>query len=69
MSSRQWNNKHYIKKQKILSQLSPAETHVNTISDISNLIEDSRRANILLHEGTKLIINDTLSSINPEEIY
>jgi hypothetical protein len=42
--------------------LSHAETHVNIISDISNLIEGSGRAYILLHEGTKLIINDALYS-------
>jgi hypothetical protein len=42
--------------------LSPAETHVNTISSISNLIEGSERAYILLPEETKLIINDALYS-------
>jgi hypothetical protein len=42
--------------------LSPAETHVNTISGISNLIEGSGRAYILLPEETKLIINDALYS-------
>jgi hypothetical protein len=52
-----------ILKSKIyFSQLSPAETHVNIISDINNLIEGSRRAYILLPEGTKLIINDALYS-------
>jgi hypothetical protein len=40
--------------------LSPAETHVNIISGISNLIEGSGRACILLPERTKLIINDAL---------
>jgi hypothetical protein len=42
--------------------LSPAETHVNIISDISNLIEGSGRSCILLPERTKLIINDALYS-------
>jgi hypothetical protein len=51
-----------LKSKKYFSQLSPAETHVNTISDISNLTEGSRRAYILLPKGTKLIINDALYS-------
>jgi GAG-pre-integrase domain len=51
-----------LKNNKYFSQLSPVETHVNAISDISNLIEDSGRACILLPEGTKLIINDALYS-------
>jgi GAG-pre-integrase domain len=42
--------------------LSPTETHINTISGISNLIEGSGRAYILLPEGIKLIINDALYS-------
>jgi hypothetical protein len=42
--------------------LSPAETRVHIISGISNLIEGSGRACILLPEGTKLIINDALYS-------
>ena len=42
------------------SQLSPAETHISTISGTSNLIEGSGRACILLPEGTKLMINDAL---------
>jgi hypothetical protein len=51
-----------LKSKRYFSQLSLAETHVNTISDISNLIEGSGRAYILLPEGTKLFINDTLYS-------
>jgi GAG-pre-integrase domain len=51
-----------LKNKKYFSQLSPEETHVNTISGISNLIEGSGRAYILLSEGTKLIINDALYS-------
>jgi hypothetical protein len=51
-----------LKSKKYFSQLSLAETHVNTISDISNLIECSERACILLPKGTKLIINDALYS-------
>jgi hypothetical protein len=51
-----------LKSKKYFSQLSHAETHVNTISGISNLIEGSGRAYILLPEGTKLIINDALYS-------
>jgi hypothetical protein len=51
-----------LKSKKYFSQLSPAETHVNIISSISNLIEGSGRAYILLPEWTKLIINDVLYS-------
>jgi hypothetical protein len=51
-----------LKSKKYFSQLCPAETYVNTISGISNLIEGSGRAYILLPEGTKLIINDALYS-------
>jgi hypothetical protein len=51
-----------LKNKKYFSQLSSEETHVNTISSISNLIEDYKRAYILLTEGTKLIINYTLYS-------
>jgi GAG-pre-integrase domain len=51
-----------LKSKKYFSQLSPAETYVNIISGISNLIESSRRAYILLPKGTKLIINDVLYS-------
>jgi hypothetical protein len=39
-----------LKSKKYFSQLSPAETHVNIISSISNLIEGSGRAYILLPE-------------------
>jgi hypothetical protein len=49
-----------LKSKKYFSKLSPA--HVNIISDISNLIEDSGRAYILLLERTKLIINDAIYS-------
>jgi hypothetical protein len=51
-----------LKNKKYFSQLSHVKTHVNTIYDISNLIEGSERAYILLPEGTKLIINDVLYS-------
>jgi hypothetical protein len=51
-----------LKSKKYFSQLSHAEIHVNIISNISNLIEGSRRSYLLLHEGIKLIINDTLYS-------
>jgi GAG-pre-integrase domain len=51
-----------LKSKKYFSQLSPAETYVNIISSISNLIESSGRAYILLTKGTKLIINDVLYS-------
>jgi hypothetical protein len=51
-----------LKSKKKFSQLSPAETHVNTIFYISNLIEGSRRAYIFLPEEIKLIINDALYS-------
>jgi hypothetical protein len=49
-----------LKDKKYFSQLSPAETHVNIISGISNLIEGSERVCIFLPKGTKLIINDAL---------
>lgn len=42
--------------------MSPVKTHVNTISDISNLIEGSEKVCILLRKGTELIINDALYS-------
>jgi hypothetical protein len=51
-----------LKCKKYFSQLSPAEIHVNTIYGIGNLIEGSGIAYILLPEGTKLIINNTLYS-------
>jgi hypothetical protein len=51
-----------LKSKKYFSQLSPVEIHVNIISGISNLIEGSERACILLSEGIKLIINDALYS-------
>jgi hypothetical protein len=51
-----------LKSKKYFSQLSHVKTHVNTIYDISNLIEGFERAYILLPEGTKLIINDVLYS-------
>ena len=44
------------------SQLSPAETYISTISGTNSLIEGSRRAYILLSEGTRIIINDALYS-------
>ena len=49
-----------LKSKKYFSQLSPVETHINTISGTCNLIEGSGRACILLPEGTKLIINDVI---------
>jgi hypothetical protein len=51
-----------LKNKKYFSQLSPAETHVNIIFGISNLIDGSGRAYILLPKGTKLIIDDALYS-------
>jgi hypothetical protein len=51
-----------IKNKRYFSQLSPTKTHVNIISGISNLIEGSGRAYILLPERTQLIINDALYS-------
>jgi hypothetical protein len=39
-----------LKNKKYFSQLSPVETHVNTIFGISNLIEGSGRVCILLSE-------------------
>jgi hypothetical protein len=51
-----------LKNKKYFSQSSSTKTNVNIISHISNLIEGSGRACILLHEVTKLIINDALYS-------
>ncbi|KAG4121989.1 hypothetical protein ERO13_D11G239651v2, partial [Gossypium hirsutum] len=39
-----------------------SDAHVNTISSSSKLIEGFRRAIILLHKGTKFVIDDTLYS-------
>ena len=51
-----------LKCKEYFSQLSPAETHISTISGTNILIEGSRRAYILLSEGTRIIINDALYS-------
>ena len=51
-----------LKYKKYFSQLSPAETHISTISGTNSLIKGSGRAYILLPEGTRLIINDALYS-------
>jgi hypothetical protein len=55
-----------LKSKKYFSQLSPVETHVNTISGISNLIEGSGRACILLPERIKLIIMTHYTLVNPD---
>ena len=49
-----------LKCKECFSQLSPAETHISTISSTNSLIEGSGRAYILLPKGTRLIINDAL---------
>ena len=49
-----------LKCKEYFSQLSPAETHISTISGTNSLIEGSGKAYILLPEGTRLIINDAL---------
>ena len=51
-----------LKCKEYFSQLSPAETHISTISGTNSLIEGSGRAYILLPEGTRLIITDALYS-------
>ena len=50
------------KEKKYFRQLYLSKTYVNTISGSSNLIEGSRRANIMLPKGTKFYINDALYS-------
>ena len=51
-----------LKSKKYFSQLHFGETNIRTISGTSNLIEGFGKACILLSEGTKLIIDDTLYS-------
>jgi hypothetical protein len=50
------------KDKKYFQQLSLSKAYVNTISGSLNLIEGSRRANIMLPKGTKLYIDDALYS-------
>lgn len=51
-----------LRNKKFFSNLVMTRTRVNTISGISNLIEGSGRATILLPEGTRLYICDALYS-------
>ena len=51
-----------LKHTKFFNELSPAQTPVGTISGVSNLIEGSGRAQIILSSGTQLIINNALYS-------
>ncbi|XP_021986365.1 uncharacterized protein LOC110882725 [Helianthus annuus] len=51
-----------LKDMKIFSELSPAETPIGTISGVSNLIEGSGRAHIILSSGTQLTIDNALFS-------
>ena len=53
-----------IRNKKYFTYLKLTKANVNTISDTTNLIDGSRRANILLPNGTKLQINDALYSSN-----
>ena len=53
-----------LRNKKYFTHLKLAKANVNTISDTTNLIDGSRRANILLPNGTKLQINDALYSSN-----
>ena len=49
-------------KKKYFSQLQLVISNVRTILEISNIIESSGRANIILPSGTKFIIDDALFS-------
>ncbi|KAF5756330.1 hypothetical protein HanXRQr2_Chr17g0813381 [Helianthus annuus] len=51
-----------LKDMKFFSELSPAETPISTISGVSNLIEGSGRAHIILSSGTQLTIDNALYS-------
>ncbi|CAN1247782.1 hypothetical protein LINPERPRIM_LOCUS6489 [Linum perenne] len=50
------------KDKKYFSYLVMREANVSTISGSTNLIEGSGRANVLLHRGTKMNIEDALYS-------
>ena len=51
-----------LKDKKYFQQLTLSKAKINTISSSSNLIEGSRRANIMLSKRTKIRIDDTLYS-------
>ncbi|XP_074336580.1 uncharacterized protein LOC141673737 [Apium graveolens] len=51
-----------LKNQKYFSHLLLAKANVNTISGASDLIKGSARANIMLPNGTQLIIDDAMFS-------
>ncbi|CAN1348792.1 hypothetical protein LINPERPRIM_LOCUS41579 [Linum perenne] len=51
-----------LKDKKYFTYLVMREANVSTISGSTNLIEDTGRANVLLHGGTKMHIEDTLYS-------
>ena len=51
-----------LKDKKYFQQLTLSKAKINTISGSSNLIEGSRRANIMLSKRTKIRIDDTLYS-------
>ena len=51
-----------LKDKKYFQQLSLSKAYVNIISGSLNLIEGSRKANIMLPKGTKLYIDDVLYS-------
>jgi hypothetical protein len=58
-----------LKDKKYFQYLILNKASVNTISGLSNLIESSRRTNIILPKGTKLCIDDALYFLlNLEEI-
>lgn len=51
-----------LKDKKYFTDLILSKANMNTISSVTNLIESSERAIIMLPRGTKIIINDTLYS-------
>ena len=55
-----------LKNDKYFSSLIMQKVNVQTISGSINLIEGSRRANIMLHEGTKLCIDNAIYSTKYE---
>ena len=52
----------FLRDKKYFSNISLVKSNVNTILGLVDLIQGSRRATILLPTGTKIHINDSLSS-------
>ncbi|KAK9097848.1 hypothetical protein Syun_024893 [Stephania yunnanensis] len=56
-----------LKNREYFSNLNLAEANVQTISGISNLINGSGRANIMLPGGTTIHVDNALYSKNPKK--